>query len=57
MSYVAGSTTENIRSIDMRIGEQSFPIHVTHNNLRSLIQKLLDTVDEFDKLMLGYDIN
>ncbi len=56
-SHVAGSTIEDIRSIDMRIGEQSFPIHVTHNNLRALIQKLLDTVDEFDKLMLGYDIN
>ena len=52
----AGSQ-DDIRSIDMRIGEQSFPIHVTHNNLRALMQKLLDTVGEFDKLMLGYDTN
>ena len=52
----AGSHVD-IRSIDMRIGEQSFPIHVAHNNLRALIQKLLDTVGEFDKLMLGYDTN
>lgn len=61
-SHAAASSTQppvelEFRSIDFRIGDDTFPIHVTHNNLRGLVQKMIDTVGEFDKLMLGYDTN
>ena len=41
----------------MRIGVDTYPIHVGHNALPALVQKLVDTAGEFDKLMLGYDEN
>ena len=44
------------RTVQFRVGDESYPIHVVHDDLRGLLSKLAE-LDEFDQVMLGYDDN